>query len=83
MGPINHRVRGTGTRGEEVTAMEIKPRLWTVQDVADYLGIPVGTLYDWRCKGYGPRAKKVGRYLRYEADVVRQWFDNLDEDGAA
>ena len=63
--------------------MEIKPRLWTVQDVADYLGIPVGTLYDWRCKGYGPRAKKVGRYLRYEAEVVRQWFDDLDENGAA
>lgn len=63
--------------------MEIKQRLWTVQDVAAYLGVPVGTLYDWRCKGYGPRAKKVGRYLRYEADVVHQWFDDLDEDGAA
>lgn len=83
MRPINRRARAIGTRGEEVATMEIKPRLWTVQDVADYLGIPVGTLYDWRCKGYGPRAKKVGRYLRYEADVVRQWFDDLDEDGAA
>ena len=62
--------------------MEIKQRLWSVQDVAEYLGVPVGTLYDWRCKGYGPKAKKVGRYLRYEADVVRRWFVELD-DGAA
>jgi predicted DNA-binding transcriptional regulator AlpA len=62
--------------------MQVRKRLWTVQDVAEFLGIPVGTLYDWRCKGYGPRAKKVGRYLRYEEDAVRQWFDQLD-DGAA
>ncbi|MER7436160.1 helix-turn-helix domain-containing protein [Pseudonocardia alni] len=62
--------------------MEIKQRLWSVQDVADYLGVPVATLYDWRCKGYGPKAKKVGRYLRYESDAVRRWFADL-EDGAA
>ncbi|MBN9102319.1 MAG: helix-turn-helix domain-containing protein [Pseudonocardia sp.] len=59
--------------------MQIKERLWTVQDVAEFLGVPVATLYDWRCKGYGPRAKKVGRYLRYEPAVVRQWFADLDD----
>lgn len=59
--------------------MQIKERLWTVQDVAEFLGVPVATLYDWRCKGYGPRAKKVGRYLRYEPSVVRQWFADLDD----
>ncbi|GAA1858654.1 hypothetical protein GCM10009836_43600 [Pseudonocardia ailaonensis] len=62
--------------------MEIRKRLWTVQDVADFLGVPVATVYDWRCKGYGPRGKKVGRYLRFEEDVVRQWFAQLDEDAA-
>jgi predicted DNA-binding transcriptional regulator AlpA len=60
--------------------MQVKQRLWTVQDVAEYLGAPVGTLYDWRCKGYGPKGKRVGRYLRYEEDVVRHWFAQLDED---
>jgi predicted DNA-binding transcriptional regulator AlpA len=62
--------------------MQIKPRLWTVQDVAEYLGVPVRTLYDWRCKGYGPRARKVGKYLRYDEVEVRRWFDEL-ADGAA
>ena len=62
--------------------MQIKPRLWTVQDVAEYLGVPVRTLYDWRCKGYGPRARKVGKYLRYEAAEVQRWFDELS-DGVA
>ena len=62
--------------------MEIRKRLWTVQDVAEFLGVPVTTVYDWRGKGYGPRGKKVGRYLRFEEDVVRQWFAQLDEDAA-
>jgi predicted DNA-binding transcriptional regulator AlpA len=62
--------------------MQVRKRLWTVKDVAEYLGVPVGTLYDWRCKGYGPKGKRVGRYLRYEEDVVRRWFAELDEDVA-
>jgi excisionase family DNA binding protein len=49
-------------------------RLWSVQDVADYLGIPVKTLYNWRCRGIGPRARRVGRYLRFEEHDVRAWF---------
>jgi predicted DNA-binding transcriptional regulator AlpA len=54
--------------------MEIRPRLWAVQDVSVYLGVPVATLYDWRCKGYGPKSKKGGRYLRYDAADVQRWF---------
>ena len=49
-------------------------RLWGVQDVADYLGIPHKTLYNWRTRGIGPRARRVGRYLRYEEHDVRAWF---------
>lgn len=62
--------------------MEIRSRLWTVQDVAGYLGVPVRTLYDWRCRDYGPRGRKVGRYLRYEPAEVRSWFDSLDDQAA-
>jgi DNA-binding transcriptional MerR regulator len=56
--------------------------LWTVQDVADYLQVPVHTLYSWRMQGYGPRARKIGKYLRYRAEDVVAWLDQLD-DGAA
>lgn len=62
--------------------MQVRDRLWTVQDVGEYLSVPVGTLYDWRCKRYGPRGKRVGRYLRYEEDAVREWFAQLDGDAA-
>ena len=51
-------------------------RLWTVQDVSTYLGIPVMTLYHWRRTGYGPRGTRVGRYLRYRPEEVRAWFEN-------
>ncbi|UKD53671.1 helix-turn-helix domain-containing protein [Amycolatopsis sp. FU40] len=53
-------------------------RLWTVNDVAEYLGIPVKTLYDWRNRKYGPEGKRVGKYLRYRAEEVQRWFDSLD-----
>lgn len=49
-------------------------RLWRVQDVADFLGLPVETLYRWRKVGYGPPAARVGRHLRYDPDDVRAWF---------
>ena len=39
-------------------------RLWTVADVSYYLGVPVATLYQWRCASRGPRSRRVGRYLR-------------------
>lgn len=31
-------------------------RLWTVDDVAAYLGVPKQTLYQWRTRGYVPAA---------------------------
>jgi excisionase family DNA binding protein len=54
---------------------EVVTRLWTVQDVSTYLGIPVMTLYHWRRTGYGPRGTRVGRYLRYRPEDVRAWFE--------
>jgi excisionase family DNA binding protein len=52
-------------------------RLWTVPEVSDYLGVPVATLYVWRHRGTGPKAYRVGRYLRYDPADVRHWLDQL------
>jgi excisionase family DNA binding protein len=46
-----------------------------VSDVSTFLGIPVGTLYQWRHRGLGPRAVKVGRHLRYDPADVQAWLD--------
>ena len=50
-------------------------RLWTAQDVADYLTVPIATLYQWRYLGTGPIAYRVGRHLRYEPAAVQAWLE--------
>jgi hypothetical protein len=50
-------------------------RLWTAQDVAGYLGVPIATLYQWRYLGTGPVAYRVGRHLRYDPATVRAWLN--------
>lgn len=50
--------------------------LWTVEDVAQYLRVPVQTLYQWRRKHTGPPARKCGRHLRYDPTAVRRWATN-------
>ena len=49
-------------------------RLWTLQDVSDFLNVPTGTLYQWRVRGEGPPAYKVGRHIRFDPDRVRAWL---------
>ncbi|WP_367132384.1 helix-turn-helix transcriptional regulator [Saccharothrix sp. HUAS TT1] len=53
-------------------------RLWTVEDVSTYLGVPVKTLYQWKWRRYGPPVRKVGKYLRYVPAQVRRWVEDLD-----
>jgi len=58
----------------EVAVRPDADRLWTVEDVSHFLGVPVATLYRWRYLGTGPQAGRVGRHLRYlPADVI-SWF---------
>ncbi len=60
---------------ESARQLPIAARLWSVSDVSAFLGIPVGTLYQWRHRGRGPRARKVGRHLRYDPADVQAWLD--------
>jgi hypothetical protein len=56
-------------------------RLWTVHDVSAFLGVPVGTLYQWRYLRVGPPAYRVGRYIRYDPAAVRTWLNTQDAYG--
>lgn len=51
------------------------------EDLADYLGVPVATVYGWRYKGLGPPAAKVGRHLRYRRSEVEAWVDAQSDPG--
>ncbi|MEU7970801.1 helix-turn-helix domain-containing protein [Micromonospora sp. NPDC049089] len=56
-----------------VTARELVEELWSVEDVAAFLRVPVETVYRWRKVKYGPPAARIGRHLRYDPAEVRAW----------
>jgi len=49
-------------------------RMATPPEVAGYLQVPVKTLYQWRYRGEGPRAFRVGRHIRYRWEDVGAWL---------
>lgn len=49
-------------------------------ELADYLSIPVGSIYQWRYRGGGPPGIKVGRHLRYRVRDVESWLDAAKAD---
>lgn len=68
---------GSPPRGDLVPLTEPSldcERLWSVNDVSRYLGVPVSTLHQWRYLGRGPAAFRVGKHLRYDPGVVRRWL---------
>jgi excisionase family DNA binding protein len=62
-----------------MTTVDIGRRLWTVQDVATFLGVPVQTIYDWRTRGYGPKGRRVGKYVRFRPEDVDAWVDQQND----
>jgi excisionase family DNA binding protein len=57
--------------------------LASTEQVAEHLGVPVKTLYQWRWLGVGPRGVRVGRHLRYRWSDVDRWLDEQAAAGAA
>ncbi|MCL1692279.1 MAG: helix-turn-helix domain-containing protein [Actinomycetia bacterium] len=59
--------------------MESPDRLLTVEDLAEYLGVPVATLYAWRYHRQGPPGFRVGRHLRYRWTDIEEWISHRVE----
>jgi hypothetical protein len=54
--------------------------LLTPEELVTYLKLPaVETLYQWRVRGVGPKASKVGRHLRYRLRDVELWLDEQSQ----
>ena len=73
----------TSNRPTVSRSRTVLERLLSADEVAEFLGIPVSTLYQWRHRGCGPDAYRVGRHLRYDAAIVRSWLEEhgVDHDG--
>lgn len=45
------------------------------QGLAQFLRVPLGTVYRWRQHGEGPRGYRVGRHVRYRLSEVEAWLE--------
>ncbi len=48
--------------------------LMTLEDAAEFLKRPVGTLRNWRYRGEGPVSFKIGRNVVYRRETLEQWL---------
>ena len=55
------------------TSKDLLP-LMTPADLSEYLGVPLGTLANWRYQRRGPAFVRLGRHVRYRADDVLEWI---------
>jgi len=70
---IHPAVLAQGDMG--IAAME---KLWSTQELADFLGLPIQTIYQWRKRNYGPPGRRMGKHIRYRRAEVERWIDSLD-----
>jgi excisionase family DNA binding protein len=53
--------------------------LMTIKELADYLKVGVGAIYDWRYKKIGPPSVKAGGKPRYRRSAVDAWLEREQE----
>lgn len=51
-------------------------KLMNTNELAEYLGIAVSTIVDYRLKGIGPVYVKIGHLVRYRKVDVDNWVAN-------
>ncbi len=54
--------------------MNNNDRLLTADELADFLDVPIKTLYAWRYRGEGPIGFRAGKHLRYRWVDVEDWI---------
>lgn len=62
----------------DTTKLGLEP-LIGVEELAEYLGVPVQTIYDWRLSAHAPRAYKIGKHLRFALSDVQAWLEEQRE----
>lgn len=53
--------------------LDYDPENMTVAEAAEYLGVAIGTLYNMRYKGLGPKYRKAPGGIRYRMRDLDQW----------
>ena len=45
-------------------------------ELAEFLNVPVSTIYQWRYRGEGPPGFKLGNHVRYRWADIHRWLDH-------
>ncbi len=49
-------------------------KLITMATVAERIGVPLKTLYNWRSAGTGPPGRRLGKHVMFRPRDVDDWF---------
>lgn len=71
--PVNEEA---ATAGRGSVEQETVRELLSPQQFADYLGLPVRTVYAWQHKGTSPDYIKVGKHVRYRRQDIESWLES-------
>lgn len=58
----------------------VNERLLSPTDLAAYLGVPLQTVYAWRCRGGGPPGYRIGKHVRFRQAEVDEWLVSRADD---
>jgi excisionase family DNA binding protein len=56
--------------------LPLSDALWTVEDVAEFLGVAPKTVRKWQLSGVLPFVKLGGKLVRFRSDAIRAWVDD-------
>jgi excisionase family DNA binding protein len=54
--------------------MDIQNKLLDTKELAEYLGVAISTLRQYRLDGKGPAYIKIGHLVRYRKSDVEEWL---------
>jgi excisionase family DNA binding protein len=57
--------------------------LMTPPELAEYLHVPLATVYRWRYLDEGPPGFRAGRHVRYRRADVEAWIEQQRDHGRA
>ncbi len=60
-----------------MTTRDDRPALMTEQEAGAFLGLSQSTLEKLRRRGRGPKARRIGRLIRYLRTDIEDWLDTL------
>jgi excisionase family DNA binding protein len=67
---------------KEEAVTTLKATEWlSPEQLAAELGIPIKTIYQWRYRGTGPRAHRIGRHVRYRRRDIEAWLVTQADSG--